>query len=637
MSLLRQFVARSVSVSASVSAPLSQTRTMAIAYKPPVRDINFVIDEVLDGDKHFETHGFEECTQDLRHSITDECAKFASEVLSPISATGDKEGCVLDPKTTDVKTPTGWKEAYADFASAGWCGLSVPEEYGGQGLPQSLGMIKSELISTSNWAWGMYPGLSVGCMNTLLMCASEEQKKKYLPKLCEGTWSGTMCLTEPHCGTDLGRVATKAIPQKDGTYKITGTKIFISCGEHDMTENIVHIVLARAEGGKPGTKGLSLFIVPKYLGEDGSLESKKNIVCGGLENKMGIHGSSTCIMNFEDSTGYLIGNEGDGMEQMFVFMNTARIGTAIQGLAAAELGLQGSLPYARERMSMRALSGKKNPTEVGDYIINHGDVRRMLLTMKAFAEGARCMIYDAALQGDEMLSATTPQQRKEFEENLGFVTPILKGFLTEVGFESANLGMQVLGGHGFISEHGLEQNVRDSRISTLYEGTTGIQALDLLGRKVFQQKGKSMLPFTKSIFSYCKDQLWNKRETSKHKKEALKVSWYTMKWFFATSVIGFQVLGQKNRDVVSTSSVNFMMYSGYTTMAYYWLRMMDTASAKLASHDVSESDKAFYKSKLQTGKFYFDYLLPRADSYLSVLSKSPNSIMGKDAFEGIGY
>eukprot|EP00730_Choanoeca_flexa_P000167 TRINITY_DN10076_c0_g2_i4.p1 TRINITY_DN10076_c0_g2~~TRINITY_DN10076_c0_g2_i4.p1 ORF type:complete len:646 (+),score=181.47 TRINITY_DN10076_c0_g2_i4:48-1940(+) len=604
----------------------------SLSYKAPTRDIQFVLDEVLDADRHYQKVGFTDMSTDFRNSVLEEMAKFSEEVLSPLNAVGDEEGCVLDPKTKDVKTPTGWKEAYEQYMQGGWQSLSVPEEYGGQDLPLSLGLIKSELIASANWTWGMYPGLSIGAMNTLTLHGSEDQKQKYLTRLATGEWLGTMCLTEPQCGTDLGQMKTKAIKQEDGSYKITGTKIFISCGEHDFTDNIIHIVLARCENAPEGTKGISLFIVPKYLDKgDGSLDkSSKNLTCGGLEKKMGIHGSSTCVMNFEDSTGYLIGAENKGLHQMFTFMNTARIGTALQGLGAAELAYQGALAYSKERMSMRTLGGVKNKDKAGDFIVHHGDVRRMLLTCKAIAEGSRSMMYETSMLADYMLKATTEEEHKKVDEEMGFLTPILKGFITELGCEAANLGLQCFGGHGFIKEWGMEQNVRDARIGTLYEGTTGIQALDLLGRKIMLQGGKSWRKHCSQALGYMKTQLIDNRSTSQHKMQTLQLMGYYMRWFYLTGRIG--LAARNDREVISTASVDYLMYSGYVTMGLHWLKMMDVAADKLAAGNVSDSDKAFYQSKLQTGQFYFDHLLPRAKSHLESAVASPKSITDEHAF-----
>eukprot|EP00049_Salpingoeca_infusionum_P009676 m.164608 g.164608 ORF g.164608 m.164608 type:complete len:635 (-) comp14403_c0_seq1:133-2037(-) len=605
------------------------SRSMGIQYKAPLEDINFVCKDVLKMDEHYKKIGKPEVAE-MREAIVEEAARFSEEVLVPIVQVGDKEGCKLDPKTKDVKTPTGWKEAYQTFIEGGWQTLGVPEKYGGQGLPSTIGMLRTEVIASANWAWGMYPGLSVGCMNTLIQCASEEQKQEYLPKLAEGTWSGTMCLTEPQCGTDLGQVKTKAVKQADGSYKLTGTKIFISCGEHDFTENIVHIVLAKTPNAPEGTAGLSLFVVPKYLKkEDGTLSKEKNLTCGGLESKMGIHGSSTCIMNFEDSTGWMIGPENKGLAQMFVFMNTARIGTAVQGLAAAELAYQGALTYAKERKSMRSLSGTKEPQNIADGILHHGDVRKNILTCKAVAEGLRMMIFEAAMTGDYMELASSPEEYKKLDNELGFYTPVLKGFGTEMGFMAANLGLQCFGGHGFIWDHGMEQNVRDTRIATLYEGTTGIQAIDLLGRKIMLKQMKPVMKYGKELLTYCRKQIWDNRETSQHKMVAFKLGRYTFDWLATTGRIAYAA--SQDRDSLGCASVDYMMQTGYISMGYAWLRMMDVASAKLAEGGLTDAQRDFYKGKLQTGQFFFDHMLPRADGHKLSAIASAKSIMDTDA------
>jgi alkylation response protein AidB-like acyl-CoA dehydrogenase len=580
-------------------------------YKAPLRDMKFVMNEVHDYPKHYsKLKSGAEATPDMVEAILSECASFCEEVLAPLNQVGDSEGCSLvDGKVT---TPKGFKEAYKQFVGGGWQGLSHPAEYGGQGLPMTMGMFKQEMMGTANWSFSMYPGLSLGAMNTIILHASDELKQVYLTPLTEGTWAGTMCLTEPQCGTDLGQITSKAEPMGDGRYKLTGTKIFISSGDHDLAENIVHIVLARLPGAPKGTRGISLFIVSKFLpAEGGGIGEFNNVVCGSLEHKMGIKGSATCVINFEESIGYMIGPENKGLECMFTFMNTARIGTGIQGIGAAELSYQGALEYAKERRSMRALGGKKEPEKVADALIYHADVRRMLLTQKAIAEGGRALLYEAGKYADfmtEAILAGDEKQREFWDDKLGFYTPILKGFLTEMGQECASLGMQVFGGHGYIKEHGMEQIVRDTRIATLYEGTTGIQALDLLGRKVLlTTKGKCVQEFTGKILKFCAQHARN--------KDMLPFIWqltkYCAQWNYMT--VRIMLTAAKDRDIVSSASVDFLMFSGFVTLAFYWARMAAVAFEKLEKGG-SESPE-FYRAKIQTAEFYFDRLLPRAKSH----------------------
>ena len=587
-------------------------------YKAPVRDINFVINELLDFNAHYQTiPSGAEATPDMIEAITAEAAKFAEEVLAPLNQSGDDQGCQWDDGV--VTTPDGFKEAYKLWVEGGWQGLSHPVEYGGQGLPMSMGLIKSELVGTANWSWGMYPGLSLGAMNTLYVHGTEEQKQLYLTKLCEGTWTGTMCLTEAHCGSDLGQMRCKAEPQDDGSYKIDGTKIFISAGEHDFADNIIHIVLARTPGAPEGTKGISLFIVPKFnTSEDGTITDRNGVKCGSIEHKMGIHGNATCVMNFDSATGYMLGKENEGLNAMFTFMNTARIGTAIQGLAASELAYQNALPYALDRYSMRSLSGVKNPEKAADAIIHHPDVRRMLLTAKAFAEGGRAMIYDAAKYSDRMVQADSQEDRDAAENELGFLTPILKAFLTETGLESASNAMQVFGGHGYIKEHGMEQIYRDARIATLYEGTTGIQAMDLIGRKVVLDSFKLYGGFCKKLYKFGFKNLIS----GKRRGYSAKLIGYTLSWNWHT--IKMVARASKNRDAVGAASYDFLMYSGYLSMAYYWAMMAEVAAAKLAE---GSSDKDFYEAKLETAEFYFSRLLPRAKGHAACMNSSTDSVM----------
>jgi len=587
-------------------------------YKAPLRDIKFVMSELLDSEQHYANlNGGEDATPDMIDAIIAEGAKFCEQVLSPLNQVGDREGCTL----TDggVTTPTGFKEAYQQYVEGGWPSMTANPNYGGQGLPHSLGLVMSEMVGTCNWSFGMYPGLSHGCTNTIETHGSEEHKQTYLTKLISGEWTGTMCLTEPHCGSDLGTLRTKAEANADGSYSITGTKIFISAGEHDMAENIVHVVLARLPGAPEGTKGISLFIVPKSLPDaDGSVGERNAVTCGSLEHKMGIHGNATCVMNFDGAKGWLIGPENKGLNCMFTFMNTARIGTAIQGLGAAELGFQGSLAYAKDRLAMRSLSGPKNPEGPADPIIVHPDVRRMLLTQKVVAEGARAMIYLTAQQADVVHNGKTEEERKAADEALGFLTPIAKAFLTEIGYEAANLGMQVFGGHGFITEWGMEQNVRDARIGMIYEGTTGIQALDLLGRKVLMTQGESLKGFTKQVHMFCKENADN--EQLKEFIEPLAA--INKEWGDLTMKVG--MIAMKNREEVGAASVDYLMYSGYAVFAYLWARMAKVALDKMVE---GTTEEMFYNAKVQSARFYFKRMLPRSKTHAATMLAGADSLM----------
>jgi alkylation response protein AidB-like acyl-CoA dehydrogenase len=592
-------------------------------YKAPLRDMRFLLNEVLDFPSHYAglSNG-KDADPDTVNAILEECAKFCEQVLAPLNLSGDAEGCRIDNGA--VTTPKGFKEAYEQFAAGGWQGLSHPQEYGGQGMPMSLGVFKSEMSGTANWSFTMYPGLALGAMNTIMQHATPELKNLYMPPLVEGRWLGTMCLTEAQCGTDLGQMKTKAEPRADGSYKLTGTKIFISSGEHDLTENIIHIVLARLPDAPQGTRGISLFIVPKVLvNADGSLGERNGIRAESLEHKMGIKASATCVMALEGATGYMIAEPNKGLEAMFTFMNTARVGTAVQGVAHAELSYQNALAYAKERRSMRALSGKKEPEQVADAIIHHADVRRMLLTQKAVAEGGRAMIYFAAQYADHMVNGIVENDDKKYrlwDDRLGFLTPILKGFLTEMGLEAANQGMQVFGGHGYIWEHGMEQIARDARIATLYEGTTGIQALDLLGRKVLlTTRGKAVREFTALIGKFAVEHMRN----GKLRRYAADLARYAAEWNVLTMRI--MLMARKDRDVVSAASHHFLMYSGYVTMGYFWALQAAVASQKLAQGGAETP--AFYKAKIATARFYFDHLLPRAKGHAVSMVKPSKSLM----------
>jgi alkylation response protein AidB-like acyl-CoA dehydrogenase len=598
-------------------------------YKAPLRDIKFLMRDVLDYFPHYESlANGSDATPDMVDAILEGIATLSEEVLAPLNLSGDKEGCHFN--AGEVTTPKGFKEAYKEYVAGGWQGLSFPEEYGGQNLPTSINLIKAEITGSANWSFSMYPGLSMGCINTVLEYGSELQKKQFMAPLVSGQWSGTMCLTEPQCGTDLAQVKTKAeLNEEDGSYRLTGTKIFISAGEHDLTENIIHIVLARIPGAPKGTRGISLFIVPKVnIDSDGKLTDRNSVHCGSIEHKMGIRASSTAVLNFDAATGYLIGKENEGLQAMFTFMNTARIGTALQGICHAEAAFQGSLAYAKDRQSMRALSGKKQPESVADAIIWHPDVRKMLLTQRAIAEGGRAMIFHAAKIADKMFNATVAGDTKKqqaYDDELGFYTPILKGFITELGLESANLGMQVFGGHGYIHEHGMEQIARDARIATLYEGTTGIQSLDLLGRKVLMSnKGQSIRDFSKVIFAFAKPHLLSRGPVGSMARTLCKraVEWNLM-------TLRIMLGASKDRELVGSASVDYLMYSGYVMMGYFWALQAEKSAALLENGKGEESND-FYTSKIQTAEFYFDRLLPRASAHKKSAVSSTKSLMQMD-------
>jgi hypothetical protein len=585
-------------------------------YKAPLRDISFVMNELLESEKLYQTlPGYEEATEDLMNAIVEEGAKFSENVLSPLNQSGDEEGCHWSEE--GVTTPKGFAEAYQQFVDNGWPALSASVESGGQGMPNLLGIVINELAGTANWSWLMYPGLSLGAVKTVDAHGDAEQKEKYLGKLVSGEWTGTMCLTEAQCGSDLGLLRTKAEPQSDGSYAITGTKIFISAGDHDMAENIIHIVLARLPDAPAGTKGISLFIVPKFkVNDEGGVGERNSVHCASIEKKMGIKASATCVMNFDGATGYLIGPPNRGLNCMFTFMNTARIGTAIQGLAHSQLAFQGALSYARERLAMRSLTGPKNPDGPADPIIVHPNVRRMLLTQKAFAEGNRALIYFLAQLGD-IVDRGTEEESKRADDLMALLTPIGKAFVTETGYEAANIGVQVYGGHGFIKEWGMEQIVRDARISMLYEGTTGIQALDLLGRKVLGSGGKLLLGFTGMIDELCAA---NAGPENADLIDILKG--YKDEWLELSMKIGEAAM--ENPDEAGAASVDYLMYSGYVTLAYFWARMAILARQKIAS---GEGDTAFYEAKVMTAHFFYDRLLPRTLAHKQLMLSGADNLM----------
>jgi len=586
--------------------------------------MRFLLNDVFDYPKHYGSfEDLNEVTPDVIEAIIQECGKFCEKELSPIHQHGDQQGCQF--KDGQVTTPKGYKQAYNKYIQAGWNSLSYPEEFGGQGLPQSLGFIRSGMLSAANWSFNMYPGLTIGAVNTIVAHGTNEQKQQFLPKMSDGSWSGTMCLTEAHCGTDLGQIKTKAIANDDGSYDICGSKIFISAGEHDLTENIIHIVLARLPSSPKGTRGISLFIVPKMnVSSTGDITKNNNVTCGSIEDKMGIKGSVTAVINFDSAKGYLLGEVNKGLECMFTFMNTIRIGTSLQGVGAAEAAYAHSLSYAKERLSMRALTGKKHPEKVADPLIVHPDVRRLLLSQKAISEGGLAMVYYACKLSDTIDYHEDEVIRKQADEKLGFLTPILKAFLTETGFESSNLGMQIFGGHGYIKETGIEQIVRDVRISTLYEGATAIQALDLLGRKILLNKGKELRSFSAEIVMFCrKNSLFSRSAHGKrmHKlvwplvKEVLRWQKYTYKLMFKSN---------KNRNLVGSASVEYLMYSGYLYMGYMWAMMAKTAYENIAK---GHGDLTFNQSKIDTAHFYFERLFPRVKTLSITMMKDPKIMM----------
>jgi len=568
-------------------------------YQAPLKDIAFVQQDLFAFEDYLQsTDCWQEMNGELVDAVLNECAKFCEEVIAPLNAVGDDQGCQWNDGV--VTTPKGFKEAYQQYVDGGWPSLEGDEAFGGQNFPKSVSIAVTEMCGTSNWAWSMYPGLSHGACHTIEHHGTDEQKQRFMPKLIEGAWTGTMCLTEPHCGTDLGMLRTKAEPNDDGSYSVSGTKIFISSGEHDLSDNIVHIVLARLPDAPKGTKGISLFIVPKFnVHDDGELGDRNTLQCGSLEDKMGIHGNPTCVMHFDGAKGFLLGEPHRGLQAMFTFMNTARIGTAVQGLAHAEWSYQHSLAYAKDRLQMRALSGAKAPDKEADPIIVHPDVRRMLLTQKVFAEGARMLVYwvanlsDRAAQGDA-------DEAEESEELLSVLTPIAKAFCTETGYEAANLGLQVFGGHGYIKEWGMEQNVRDSRISMLYEGTTGIQALDLLGRKILLKGGEPLKRLTREMARFCKAHKDNKNIT----QFIGPLSDLLQSWGDNTLKIGMSAM--QNQDEVNAACVDYLMYAGYITYAYLWAKAAVAASQKLGG-----DNDAFYRNKVYSAQFYFERILPR--------------------------
>jgi alkylation response protein AidB-like acyl-CoA dehydrogenase len=536
-------------------------------------------------------------------------------VLAPLNASGDEEGCHLDKATAEVTTPKGFKEAYATYIAGGWSGLTAPEEYGGQHLPESIGAPLKEMLDSANLSWGNFPLLSHGASEALRQHGEEWQRQAFLKPIVEGRWTGTMCLTEPHCGSDLGLLKSKAEPRANGTWAISGTKIFITAGEHDLTENIVHLVLARLPDAPPGVKGISLFIVPKYkVDKSGQMGERNAVTCGAIEHKMGIKASVTCVMNFDGAEGWLIGPPNRGLMAMFTMMNTARLAVGIQGLGIIERGYQSSLAYARDRLQMRSLSGARFPDKPADPLIVHPDIRRMLLTQKAFAEGCRALSYYAATQVDLVERSPDAGERKRADELLSFIIPIVKALLTELANECAYHAVQIFGGHGYIRETGVEQYARDARITTIYEGTTQIQALDLLGRKIMQTQGVGLKHFLEEISAFCHAQAQNPALAEFIAPLAIA----TKEWADLTQEIGKRALA--NPDEIGAAAVDYLFYSGYVALAYFWARSVAAAEDSSLSAD-------FKQGKRLTARFYFARLLPRTQTHAQALRAGVESLM----------
>lgn len=569
-------------------------------YKAPLRDQQFVMHELLGAvDALRAMPRYAELDADTVNQVLEEAGHFCEDILLPLNLPGDKEGCSFDAQTHAVRTPAGFADAFAKFREAGWQGLTAEEEYGGQALPHLLQVAFDEMRCAANQAWTMYSGLTLGAYECLAYNASEELKSLYLPKLASAEWTGTMCLTEPHCGTDLGLLRTRAVPQPDGTYRLTGTKIFISAGEHDMAGNIVHLVLARLPDAPVGTHGISLFVVPKFLPASGA---RNGVQCAGIEHKMGIHGNSTCQMVFEEATGWLVGEANKGLPAMFVMMNGARLGVGVQGLGLTEVAYQNAVAYARERIQGRSLSGPKAPAQPADPILFHPDVRRMLLTARAYAEGGRAFAYWVALMADQQQHHPDAEQRSFAADMMALMTPVIKAFLTDNGFLRASECLQVLGGHGYIREWGMEQLLRDSRINMIYEGTNTIQSLDLIGRKVLRDNGAKLRRFGALVADFVSE-----HGTSADMDEFVtpladigdKVQKLTME-------IGMKAL--RDADEVGAAAVDYLRVIGHLVLAYFWARMALLATRRCKA----DGDKVdpFYRKKLGTARFYFQRLLP---------------------------
>ena len=592
-------------------------------YTPPLRDMQFLMHEVFKiTDDYKQMPAFAEVDADTVNAVLEEAGKFAANVTFPLNLSGDQEGCTLDKSTHEVSTPQGFKQAYSQFVDGGWPALSCDPAYGGQGLPFVMNSALYEMLNSANQAWTMYPGLSHGAYEALHAYGTDEQKKLYLPKLTSGEWTGSMCLTEPQCGTDLGLLRTKAEPQADGTYKITGNKIFISAGEHNLTENIVHLVLARLPDAPIGSKGISLFIVPKFLVKaDGTIGERNPIFCGALEHKMGIHGNSTAQINIDGAVGTLVGEPNKGLQAMFVMMNAARLGVGNQSLGLTEVAYQNALAYAKDRLQMRSLSGTKAKDKPADPIIVHPDVRRMLLTAKAYAEGGRALITYSAFLIDRELNHPDEKVRKDSADLVALLTPIVKAFVTDNGWSATTMSQQVYGGHGYIAEWGMEQFVRDARINMIYEGTNGIQALDLLGRKVLSNQGATLRKFGKLVAMLVEEEGVNEKMAEFINQIAVLGDQMTK----FTTEIGFK--GMQNPDEVGAASVDYLRVAGHLVFGYFFARMAQVALREIANGNTDP----FYQGKLQTARFYFAKLFPETASLMRTARAGSKSLMDTDA------
>lgn len=589
------------------------------SYHAPLTDIRFVLHDVLGAEALAARLGFEAATRDIVDAVLEESARFTETVLAPLNRVGDEVGCAYDKATGDVATPPGFRQAYAQFVEGGWSGLVSPVEFGGQGLPHLAGVPLKEMIDAANLAWGNFPLLSHGATEALLRHGEPWQQEVFLKPLVDGRWTGTMCLTEAHCGTDLGMLKTRAVPQDDGSYALTGTKIFITAGEHDFTDNIVHLVLARLPDAPTGSKGISMFIVPKLrVSRDGKVGERNGVRCGAIEHKMGIHGSATCVLNLDDAQGWLIGEPNKGLAAMFTMMNTARLAVGLQGLGLADRAYQNALRYSRERLQMRSLSGPKFPDKPADPIIVHPDVRRMLLTQKALVEGGRMLGYHAASLVDIAGHSNDAGEREQADALLGFLTPIVKACLTEWGVECTYHALQCFGGHGYIAEHGMEQLARDARITTLYEGTTGIQALDLMGRKIMQLRGAGLKVFLGMIEAFC----------AEHERDDALAEFVgplrekAAQWQQLTMEVGKRAT--TDPEEIGAAAYDYLFYSGYVALAYWWTR-------SVAAADASSQSQAFKDARRETARFYFARILPRTLMHASAIESGAAPLMAMDA------